>query len=443
MNPEFQRQCWLELSVARVTLMGGSLAALFMLMAFIDAETGTGVALPAVAAATFVALSLAWGGQRAGDAMLVELRDRTWDTQRLSALGSWRMVWGKWLGATSLTWLSGGVCLAVFMLSAKQFEFSIRALLGIQAVTGAVFVQGLSLIGALASAGHPKRNKGPVGARLIAVIGGLVFAYFAFRLGDDELVRWYGRDYPALSFTTCLVVATTAWVVVGAYRMMCNELQVRAMPWLWLIFLLYVSAVITGFFSAGIGTLTNLRTTAVSGLLCTVLAAYLCAFTLFRDPLALRRLVRYGRDGEWRRFGEAVPLWLCSLALSVMWVAISMALSGGVIAPQKPVENLGFVGVPLLLFVIRDLLILLAASNFARPDRAEMTTALTLGLLYWLAPALFEMLGLETVSQLLRPAFWTDPVSASVLLLIQIALCTAWAYRLYRIRAAPRTAATA
>lgn len=441
MNPEFKRQCWLELGLPRLLLLALSLGALFVLMAFIDHEAGTGVAMPTVALITFVALCVAMGGQRAGDAVLAELRDQTWDTQRLSALSPWPMTWGKWLGATSFTWLGGLVCLLVFMSTAQQLPAATVKLISVQALAGALFVQGLSLIGALAIAGQPKRLKGPLGARLIAVICGLAYAYLAFRLGSDEIVKWYGQQVQALIFSTALLVATTLWIVVGAYRLMCDELQVPVRPWLWPLFLLYCTFVISGLFVEPIANLATLRVVAATGLMCALAAAYLCAFTLFRDPLVLRRIWRYAFDGHWRRAFEESPLWLCSLAVALVWATLGAGL-GDRGALINPVENISLAAIPLFLYAVRDMLILLAASNSARPERAEIATMIYLGLLYWLVPALLEMLGLDAMSLALRPKFWIHPGQATGILLVQIVACASWAYYAYRLRAAPRFSST-
>lgn len=441
MNPEFRRQVWLELGLPRLLLVGLSLGALFALMAVIDHETGSGVATPTVAMVTFVALCIAWGGQRAGEAMLVELRDQTWDTQRLSALSPWAMTWGKWLGATSITWLGGLVCLVVFMSTAHQLSAATVKLISIQALAGALFVQGLSLIGALAIAGHPKRLKGPLGARLVGVICGLAYAYFAFRLGNDEVVRWYGQNVQALVFSTTFLVATTLWIIVGAYRLMCGELQVPIRPWLWPLFLLYCTLVIGGFFVEPAASLATLRVVAAAGLMCALVAMYLCAFTLFRDPLALRRIWRYTHDGQWRRAFEEWPLWLCSLAVALVWATLGASL-GDQGALINAVENIGLAAIPLFLYAVRDMLILLAASNGARPERAEIATMIYLGLLYWLVPALLEMLGLDAMSLALRPKYWLHPVQATGILLVQIVVCASWAYHAYGLRAAPRLTST-
>ena len=48
--------------------------------------------------------------------MVGEIRDRTWDGQRLSSLGAGTMIWGKLFGSTIFNWFGGAICLAVILV---------------------------------------------------------------------------------------------------------------------------------------------------------------------------------------------------------------------------------------------------------------------------------------------------------------------------------------
>src|SRR5205085_5181770 len=66
-----------------------------------------------------------WGSRNAALGVAGEIRDRTWDSQRLSSLGAGAMTWGKLFGATAFNWLGGAICLAVLL----AFNFAHRGLL--------------------------------------------------------------------------------------------------------------------------------------------------------------------------------------------------------------------------------------------------------------------------------------------------------------------------
>ena len=115
-NPEFQRQLYLECSQARLIGIPLILSAVFTLSYFADNHRlASGSAQAAMT--LFLIITLLWGARQAMDSVAEEYRDRTWDTQRLSALSPWQMVWGKWLGCTIMVWYAGLICLLVYLIA--------------------------------------------------------------------------------------------------------------------------------------------------------------------------------------------------------------------------------------------------------------------------------------------------------------------------------------
>jgi hypothetical protein len=94
MNPEFQRQLYLEYSPARLLGIPMVLGIMFTLSFFLD-DHRLGTTTANTAIGLFMLISLLWGARQTIDSILEEYRERTWDTQRLSALGPWEMVWGE------------------------------------------------------------------------------------------------------------------------------------------------------------------------------------------------------------------------------------------------------------------------------------------------------------------------------------------------------------
>ena len=52
-----------------------------------------------------------WGTRSAALSVVGEIRERTWDSQKLSSIGPSQMVWGKLFGATFANWFGGALCL--------------------------------------------------------------------------------------------------------------------------------------------------------------------------------------------------------------------------------------------------------------------------------------------------------------------------------------------
>lgn len=93
MNPELRRNLWLEFSLHRLIGMPAVLALLFALFGSFGGAWRERVFTAALWG--FVILAHFWGTRQASAAVTDEVRDRTWDWQRLSALSPWQMTWGK------------------------------------------------------------------------------------------------------------------------------------------------------------------------------------------------------------------------------------------------------------------------------------------------------------------------------------------------------------
>ncbi len=441
MNPELQRQWWLELSPARLITHGAGLGVLFVLVGLLDARFGLGfgAATPTAALLVFVCLAAWIGGQRVADALLDELRAQTWDMQRLSALSPWSMTWGKWLGATTDVWLGSLLCLAIFLQTAQSLTVSIRALFALEALGGALLVQILSLIGALALTGHPRRLKGLLGGRLVMVSSSLGYAWLAFHLGTDETVRWYGQVLPARVFCTGLLWVALVWGTLGAYRLMAETLQVRGIPWAWVSFLLFAGGVAAGgYVQPEQLPVVQLRTLAAVVLIGALGAAYLTAFNLPRDPLFARRLCGYARASQWRRVAEETPLWIVALGVGLVAVVVCVGTAGPVDDAVGPITHLGLAAFALWAYAARDLLLLLGLGFGPRAARAETTAVLILALLYWVIPALCTLLGLGAFRVGVRPPVFAGPGAASLILLVQLAGVGVWTWRAYQMRMTPQ-----
>ena len=113
MNPELLRNLWLEASPFRLILIAG-----FLLLAFGASSVGLGgfASISSVALALYWFFAVLWGTRSAALSVVGEIRERTWDSQKLSSIGPWDMVWGKLLGATCANWFGALLCLPTAVL---------------------------------------------------------------------------------------------------------------------------------------------------------------------------------------------------------------------------------------------------------------------------------------------------------------------------------------
>ncbi|MDE3106492.1 MAG: hypothetical protein KGK08_15075, partial [Acidobacteriota bacterium] len=112
-NPEFKRNLWLSFSRHRLIGMPSLLGLTFLALTFTDQQGEVAGSLYNVSVWLFIFIVWLWGARNANATIVDELRDHTWDQQRMSALDPWTMTWGKLFGSTSFNWYGGLMCLAV------------------------------------------------------------------------------------------------------------------------------------------------------------------------------------------------------------------------------------------------------------------------------------------------------------------------------------------
>ena len=145
----------------------------------------------------------------------------------------------------------------------------------------------------------------------------MAWAALAFVRRETGLVEWFGTPYPLLPFTAVVVCLLAAWIVYGSERLMCEELQLRTLPFALLAFLVFGTGLAAGFVvDAGTAPATRALLTAACGLGVALVTAYFSAFALRGDPLLPRRLAVDARRRDWARVGAALPVWLVSLGFA-------------------------------------------------------------------------------------------------------------------------------
>jgi len=153
MNPEFQRNLWLELTPRRMILMAVVLGLCFFAAAV---TTDGAVSGPGETARwLYYLIVVVWGSRNAALSVVGEIRERTWDGQRLSSLGAGTMVWGKLFGSTLYNWFGGAICLAVIVTELLGNRGPAVALIElVYYLAIGVIAQAVSLLASLIAAGR-------------------------------------------------------------------------------------------------------------------------------------------------------------------------------------------------------------------------------------------------------------------------------------------------
>lgn len=452
MNPELQRNVWLNLTLWRLVGMPAVLGMVFLSAGSLSPGGWLEVVAP-IARWFYVALVIVWGTWLAARAVVGEIRDRTWDGQRLSTLGPWTMLWGKLFGSTIYVWYGGVMCLAVILLDALSqrgaggllFDFAYYVSIGLFAHTVTLLA---SLLAVRRRSGHPRLEI------FFYQFSGLVAAWLAWELW--QVIRggalagdmvWLGYTFPAAQFFLWSLIAFVLWAIVGSWRLMRAELQMPGGPWLWLAFLGFMMVYAAGFADELLGVL-GLVTTFAAGLatragflgeprlffqlfLAFLMAGaltYAMAFFELKDWVRYRRLM-----GDFMRgrilsvFGRMQSWMFAFLALIGVGIALTFMGDGRMefhltpsqsllplfmeVPPQIGNKSISLIMDPTglafatIAFVARDLGLILFFNTGRHARRGEFAALVTLFVLYAVLPGIFRAAGILELLPVLSP-FW-------------------------------------
>ena len=422
MNPELQRNLWLEFSLHRLVVMPCVLALIF-LCAGLGTQPDSDVGVTTTGLLLYIGLAGFWGARRAADAVTEEFRGKTWDGQRMSALGPWGMTWGKLVGSTSYTWYGALMCLATVAVTwplrwAYAASFVIAC-----AVCAAVCVQALALIASLMATRKGLVHSYARGTWLVLLL--LVFSGSSTSLITKlaQSFSWWGHEVEGWRFALGTSVVFAAWAVFGAYRLMCQELQVRTTPWGWAAFVLFLAWYLAGFAVQPRDAAPS-AVFLIAGLLVSAACTYFMLFIEQTGALVLRRVWVGMQRQEWRRALEEMPCWLVSLALATAFCGLLMLTVSRLPGALDEYRNLSFTPLPLLglLFLIRDAAVFLVFSLGRAPRRVEATTLLYLALLYLILPGVCTLASADTLGALVLPPLFERPVFAAGVLVVHAAI---------------------
>jgi hypothetical protein len=426
-NPEFRRNVWVQFTWTR--LLAAPLLTLVVCYAFLLVNHHDYRLLQRIA--EFVGGSVIvglWGTRRAADSLAEEVSGGTWESQRMSGLGAWEMTWGKLIGSVSFVWYCATIAFLVVLWASNRIEAAGGIGRSPLQVAFDFYVGGLVAQAAAFSIALLLLRKAAQYRRLTITLaqtcGFLV--YFLFVRGDfseqlsarfratnlqSDDMFWSGGG-PELDVARAVAIgATCLWSIIAAYRLMRTELQYRSLPWVWTLFLIFVLAV---------GRTVSSTESAYGWLtlpfLAFVLLTYLSFFADNRDPVRYRWALLALRDRKWFAVVSAVPWWVISYifaAVSAVAIAWSLAEVGAVdrggeptpavrmflMAIEHPSASLALV----MLFMLRDLLVLLWLSCSPWRSKADVAGIIYLALVYWPLAAIIWISGMPHLLPVVAP----------------------------------------
>ena len=238
-NPEFKRNLWLQFSLHRLIAMqeqqravgaGAILGLVFFTLSLANDNWPGGVPLDSVALILFAGIVCLWGTRNASNTVIDEVRDKTWDQQRMSALDPWTMTWGKLFGATAFNWYGGILCLVVFAIAALVREHSMTLSSGLTLVALGILMHAATIALNLHLMRSDMRAVQRGGIAWAVVLIAVMFAP-PFRAAPDASVFWWGQSFAYSSFLLASTVFFAAVAVFAAWRSMNSALQITTIPW--------------------------------------------------------------------------------------------------------------------------------------------------------------------------------------------------------------------
>ena len=439
MNPELLRNLWLELAPRRVALLVG-----FLVLAFFAAGLPGGFEYgPSVVARwLYYLIVVFWGTRNAALSVVGEIRDRTWDAQRLSSLGAWSMTWSKLFGSTAFNWLGGLLCLAVTLAGIATHEGPLFAVVElVYFVVIGIIAQAVSLLASLVAV-RRRQGHSRLEIMIYQLVGlaAAVAVYTVWSTADPtaalmpqlhpvDVVSWWGIAFDSRAFLLASLAIFAAWIFVACYREMRLELKMRNGPFVWLGFLVFLGFYVAGF-DAWLGPHGSLTTTdpvverLALGSATFVILAYAMVILEPKDRVQYRWLAQQLASG---RIGAV--LW--NLQSWMMTYLAAIIVGGAFIAlllREQPSGDAAFFAAAVLGFLTRDVSIFVLVQMLSGRARSDFAAIVVLVVLYALLPAILRGLHIDGALIAFYPResapFWLMPVVswAEALAVVALAL---------------------
>jgi len=398
-NPEFRRHLWLEMTPYRMAGLPLLLAGFFYIAYLID-KSRFGESVAGTAVVLFVALTFLWGNRQATESIITEIRDRTWDWQRMSSIDPWSLSWGKLFGSTIYTWYGGIFCLAVyFAASSDPVPDTIRIIAIL--VLGAILCQASGLLASLQLVVIKERDYSRSFSSAFLLLLILVLPGFIAQMMHKNSVVWYDNGYAKIDFMLGSLLCFDAWLLAGIYCLVREEFKFRTAPIAWPSFTLFLMIYTAGFTESSplTGALFPSRLLIAFVFACGL--TYLTILTERKDPVAYRRMIKEAKDRQWLRLLEKVPCWVLTLPFVIVTAILLIAFKSDTGENVSPLSSVFIIS--LVAFLGRDVALFNFFNLGERTKRVDMLVILWLLILYGLIPGIFMLLKMETVTALFWP----------------------------------------
>jgi hypothetical protein len=442
-NPELARNIHVEMSLQRRLIMP---LVIFLLAGLMRTYDDSSFSMMRFAMQAFNLVTIIWGCKNISDALSEEYNNGTWDWQRMSTLGPWKLTIGKLFGSTIYNWYGGLFCILIYFFSALSAKAELLAvIIGIfTMIKSAVMYHALAMMIALMiirNANERSKIKSIAWILLLPLFAleqagtammnlGMQFIQdggLGFRGNTLRSFSWYGLELGQISFFI-LNLFFTAWAVAGVYRSMRVELQYKnGLKW-WIAFMISTIIYLIGFSFMrfrGDESYYNFHDRFfASYALCSFNFFVMSYILIYFEPIKVIDFRRMGdsiRSKNFKRLYTQLPLWLVTITgvlllalLYLVYYSFSDAQTSQEVDSYNSVyraftmneEKVLMNGFALIFFALRDFSIILCIHFTTLRKRANFSTILYLVFMHLVLPLLFR-----DISYLFTTQFYSRPDS--------------------------------
>lgn len=433
-NPLLQRHLWTNFSLHKLLIVPAILGAIFALGALTVADSPEELwrFLANAGLTLFGLIVLVAGTWRAGRTVPDQKANRTWENIRLSSLSSWQLACGELFGATSYYWYGGIICLLMVIISSVVSPSAAKNVgdLSITIFLAAFLTQATALQLSLSGAGTAEQIKS------VSFTACFIFSFIAplsirqlidwntaamasnihpSQLPDILPASWYGLFITNASAIMLSYALMIVWGLIGLNQAMRRELQMTTPVMIWVGFIVFCLIYFAGFtfdpnstanptrssfawplnmlmwiFNESFSSLAFLQEQSGSLLpfafaFCvSVCFTYFMAFWEPKDITGLRRFKAAIAQKNWRNISSLYPRWLATAQISALTGLIFLGAASYTSSLNPFALGVG----SMLLFLSRDLGIILLLSIQHTSGRRSFTAFVYLFALYVLFPGL-------------------------------------------------------
>jgi hypothetical protein len=407
-NPEFRKNIQLELNPVKLALMPVVIGMIFAIVYLsVDKNKPAAPPLQMASLILFAVLVFAWGTKMAVESLISEFNDRTWDSQRMTAIGPWSLAWGKLLGSSLFAWYGGLFCLLVFAASsaaipAAEGQQMLKMLLFIIFVGSCIQT---TMFASILTEFAKKREAAKMRVSSYSIVAVLLLAqissFAAAACNAHDIAHWFGIRLHPFDIMLYSSLFFCLWGTVGMYRAMRKELQFESRPTVWALFLISMMIYCAGFIppDAKLSFADRLLICCWISFAITVISLYIMLLTEPKHLVDFRLIRSRARQKDWAGLMTKIPAWLISLLLAAMLCAVMLVFSAANLTdlPKEQDFFIQFSPLALILFCLRDIGIVLYVNFSSTKKNRDVTALFYIAILYMLVPGLLQIAGAKVL----------------------------------------------